>query len=299
VRFGWSQARWSVLRALLGYGVTTTVIVLADQLRFSVDKLIIGKMISLPAVGVFGVAVMVITYTTSLVTNGFSVLTPRFSSLDGARRRDDLRRLFLKALSISSMMAFGAGMLGIVFGAKFLSVWLGGEYDAFRQAAPVLWVLMLAVVFDVAQNPGIGLMYGLKKHRFYAIASIIEGLANVCLGVLLAPRYGIMGVAVGTAVPMLVIRIFVQPVYVARMVDIRLGDYWKRLAAPAAPAGVIVAIAWSAGMVQESAVTSYAFQAAMAVALSAGFVAAAWILSLAFGSPIEWPGSRRRAREAA
>ena len=41
------------------------------------------------------------------------------------------------------------------------------------------------------------------KHKFYAITSVIEGICNVVLSIILLKKYGIVGVALGTAIPML------------------------------------------------------------------------------------------------
>ena len=67
--------------------------------------------------------------------------------------------------------------------------WVGKD---FAMAINVLWILAICCAFAVSQNPGIGFMYALNKHYFYAIATIIEGITNLILSIILVSRYGII-----------------------------------------------------------------------------------------------------------
>jgi O-antigen/teichoic acid export membrane protein len=80
------------------------------------------------------------------------------------------------------------------------------------------------------QAPSIALVYGISKHRFLAFSTVIEGGVNLALSILLAHRYGIVGVALGTTIPMLIARILVQPLYVCHVAKIALSEYVRRVA---------------------------------------------------------------------
>src|SRR2546426_9169908 len=51
---------------------------------------------------------------------------------------------------------------------------------------------------------------------------LLEGLANLALSIALVQWYGILGVALGTAIPMALVSLFVLPVYVCRLLKRRL-----------------------------------------------------------------------------
>lgn len=225
IQFG--AARATTLKMLLVYGGYTTIIAVADILRLKIDSLVIGKMIGMAEVGIYGVAATLIHYMLSLVTSGMGVLTPRFTSLDGENNREELKAIFLRALSISSCIACGVALLLVLFGQPFVFLWVGKEFIA---TVPVLSILAVSYAFALSQTPGISLMYALNKHRYYAAATMMEAIANVFLSILLARQYGIIGVALGTAIPMLVVKFFIQPVYVSRLAGLRLSDYCKAVA---------------------------------------------------------------------
>jgi len=230
--------KWTIVRILLGFGVATTVGSIADIMRFNLDSFVIAKWINLPSVAVYGVAALLIRYFLQFISQGTQiVLTPRFSALEGENKRIQLRQLFLRSLSISAFLSFAIGTLIIIFGRQFIFLWVGSQ---FHDAVPVLWVLTAAYSVALAQTPGISLVYALKKHYLFATVSVLEGIANIILSIYLASSYGILGVAIGTAVPMLVVKLIIQPVYISRIFKIPLRAYWLQILPPMIIALIII-----------------------------------------------------------
>lgn len=229
IRITLAYANRRTLKKLIIYGGITTVIIVADIVRINFDSIVIGKFVNLDAIGVYGVAALIIRYIVNAITSGMRVLIPRFSYLDGAGQTDQLKKLFLRSLNICAFLAFGAGMLSLIFGGRFIVLWVGRE---FIPAIPVLLILSIAYAFALCQNPAIGLMYALKKHYIFAAATIVEATANLILSIILAPKYGINGVALGTAIPMIIVKVFIQPLYVARIIKLPVWTYVKPFILP-------------------------------------------------------------------
>ncbi len=238
-RLSTGSVRGSKLKMLLVYGGFTTIIAIADILRLQIDSIVIGRMIGVTEVGIYGIAAILIRYMLSFVSSGMGVLTPRFASLDGANKKDEIKDIFLRALSISSFIACGITMLLVLFGRPFIFLWVGG---GFAGSVPVLTILAVSYAFALCQMPGIGLMYALNKHRYYAVATMSEAIANVILSIVLVRYWGIIGVALGTAIPMLIIKIFIQPMYVSRIAGLQLSSYVKALV-PAFVASIAITFA--------------------------------------------------------
>jgi hypothetical protein len=69
--------------------------------------------------------------------------------------------------------------------------------------------------------------------------SLGEGIANILLSLFLARRYGLIGVAMGTAIPMLVIHLLIQPWYTLRVVGLSANAYIRDgLARPVIAGGI-------------------------------------------------------------
>jgi O-antigen/teichoic acid export membrane protein len=282
VRIRFDFARLSVFRMLITYGSITTVIVIADIMRINLDSFVIGKWVNLSAVGVYGIAATIIHYIVSLVTAGMGVLTPRFAALDGKGDHAQARRLLVKALSISSFLSFGGYMMAIIFGKQFILWWVGKDFD---DAAAILWILSFSGAFAIAQSPAIGFMYALNKHYLYAIATIIEAIANLTLSILLVYRYGIVGVALGTMIPMLIVKILVMPVYVSRVAGISIRDYIRPMMPPAVVASIMTLAAYYMGIVTKDT-TSIGYLMASSLVAGAFYVAVWFFVIMRFNRPL-------------
>ena len=276
-------ANFAVLKTLLIYGGFTTIITMSDILRFQIDSIVIGRMIGMSEVGIFGVAALLVQYMLRVVVSGMSVLTPRFAALDGTENRQKLKETFMRSLSISSFIACGVGMTALLFGRSFIFLWVGRDFDA---TVPVLWILAVSWSLDLAQHPGIGLMYALNKHRYYAVATVVEAVVNVLLSILLARKYGIIGVAMGTAISMAIVKIFVQPVYVSRIAETCLRSYIKALLPAFFVSGILVAVC---NILYRFFEISFEIDSYLNLALSVGF-----LLVVYFGGNLFFSSKIRR-----
>lgn len=279
VRFRISNFDRYTVRLLAGFGAAAFLVTVADQMRFNLDSVVIGRIIGLDAVAVYRIAAMIMRNLLSVLVAALAVLTPRFARLEGQGSSDALERLFLKSLAVSSVMSFGAAAMVFTVGGTFVRFWVG---DGFSGAVPVLLILASAYAFAMAQNPVISLVYALNRHRFYAGLTVAEALCNVALSVALAPRFGIIGVAIGAAVPMFVARLVIQPYYMIRVLGIRAGAYLSRIALPAAAAAAAVAVVWRTGLVTGE--REFSLPAALGISAMAaaalGTVAVVWLARL-------------------
>jgi len=215
-----------VLYKLVSFGGITTVIAITDTIRLNVDSVVIAKFVDMSAVGVFAVASLLVRYFVRLVVSAMGVITPRFAKLDMLGEKKELSLLFLRALFVCSLMAFSLAAILVVYGGDFLLLWVGHDFEASIQ---ILIILTVGHAVAVSQNVGIGLMYALKKHHWYAVTSSFEAVLNLCLSIVLVTRYGIIGVALGTALPMLLIRGFIQPFYVSKTLGLSVVIYYAYL----------------------------------------------------------------------
>jgi O-antigen/teichoic acid export membrane protein len=94
----------------------------------------------------------------------------------------------------------------------------------------VLVVLVLSQFFAVSQTPSVALMFGISKHKFFALMSSVEGVLNLVLSLVLVRFYGLVGVALGTMVPMVLSKLVIQPLYVSRVSVVGYTEYVKTMA---------------------------------------------------------------------
>jgi O-antigen/teichoic acid export membrane protein len=84
--------------------------------------------------------------------------------------------------------------------------WVG---PAFSASVPVLQLLALTLVFRVGNATAATLLKGAGRHRFVAVVNVSTGLVNLALSVILVRTMGLVGVALGTLVPVGLAAVFV------------------------------------------------------------------------------------------
>jgi O-antigen/teichoic acid export membrane protein len=104
----------------------------------------------------------------------------------------------------------------------------------FEAGVVPLYALAVAGVVLVGQGPLGNILLGTGHHRMVAYVSLGEAIVNLVLSVLLVRRFGMLGVAVGTAVPVVLANLFILLPAACRQFDIPSLTFLRRvLAAPA------------------------------------------------------------------
>ena len=229
ISLSWSAVDIKTVKKLITYGGIATIIVVSDMFRTNIDSFVIGRCLNMKEVAIYGIATLIIRYMINFIGASMSVLTPRFTSLDSFGQDSKLISLFQQSLFVSGFLSFGLGSMILLFGKWFIYLWLGISY---KKSAIILYVLVIGWILDLAQNPSVWLLYALNKHKYYAILTMGEGLLNLALSIILVADLGIVGVAMGTLISMVTFRLFVQPIYISRVVNMNIIAYLRPFLLP-------------------------------------------------------------------
>lgn len=201
-------------RALMRYGGAALLVSLAQLLIWRTDALVIGATLGAEAVAVFAVGSKLPTYARSLTTAASRVLTPAATRLEALGDRAGLLRMLGRGSR--SMLLVGGAILAYLLGVgePFLVRWQSAEFRG--EAVAVLVCLTVGAVGPIAAYPFEAVLYGAGRVRLLGILSLVEAVANLVASLLLARPLGVLGVALGTTVPSLVVRLLILPACAAR-----------------------------------------------------------------------------------
>jgi O-antigen/teichoic acid export membrane protein len=232
--------RLGTARDLLTFSFWTLLNNIGQLLRDSTDSIVIGRILNPALITPFTVASRVVDYFRPTINSMVSPSLPRFSQLDGHGRDDEIRDLFLRLTRLSAVISLAVGSMLILHGRTLLLLWVGARYVS---SYPILVLLTVGAVASAAQLATPHALIAKGRHRAYGIWTIGEGLVNLVLSVIWARKYGIVGVALGTAVPLVVLKLTLQPWYVTRVLNVSLLEYFgKALARPLLVCGLFVAL---------------------------------------------------------
>ncbi len=108
---------------------------------------------------------------------------------------------------------------------------------------PVLQILAVSVAIRVGNGTAMTTLKGAGQHRMLALVNMATALANVGLSIAFVRRWGLVGVAVGTLLPILLnALLFVYPA-ACRRVNLSLPSALARTVLPAVWPALVVAAA--------------------------------------------------------
>jgi O-antigen/teichoic acid export membrane protein len=214
------------LRQVFSFSGITFLIMIAKKIRLNAPPLIIGSLYSVSAVTYFSIAYRLIEYFMNFAIAFGGATTPVYSSHETQGDYQAIRKLFIPTTKHTAMLSLFIGTMIMVFGKVFIVTWVGEKYIS---AYPVLVVLVIPTMIDLAQLPITNAMFGMERHKYLALFSIGETIFNILLTILFIKFFelGILGAAFGAAIPMLIIKTFVQPFYGCRMVGLSVREYFQ------------------------------------------------------------------------
>src|SRR4029077_15547899 len=103
--------------------------------------------------------------------------------------------------------------------------WVGPRY---LSSYIVLLILLIPTTIYYAQSTSNRILFGMSLHKSLAIVVLIEGIANVVLSVALIRPLGIVGDAIGTAIPLLCTSLIFPPRFFCRTLEVSLRTFvWE------------------------------------------------------------------------
>lgn len=226
LRFGTQYVSRSSLRRIASYSGTTFLIIVAGRLRFKTDALVIGTFVSAAAVTYFTIGARLVDYASETVSSLAQIFVPMSSQSQAKGDLEALRKIFVVGNRACSFIIFPITAILTILGKSVIEAWVGSKYVA--TSYPVLLVLLYPTTLMLAQSASGRTLWGMAKHRTWAWVVLAEGTSNLILSVLLVRPYGIMGDAIGTAIPLTCSMIFFLPRHLCHLLGIKLSTYLYR-----------------------------------------------------------------------
>jgi len=229
IGFHRSSVRWKTLKELIAFSKYVFVVKVTDAARYRIHNLLIAALAGIAAVTHYSVAIRLTDYFEALVLRVSSVSQPVYSMHFTRGEDEKLREKFLTISRFGSVVCCIFAATAIVFGRSFLRLWLGhGFHDSYY----ALSILIVAMFFALLQSPSRDVLRVIYKHQFDAKLNGIEVIINLILTVILVPYFGIIGAAIGTAIPMIVVKAMILPAYVCRTIGLSLWTYYRAVGQP-------------------------------------------------------------------
>ncbi len=225
VPLGLEYVNRTVFQEVARYGGPTFLIIIAARLRFKSDSIVIGSFLSATAITYFNIGSRIVDYATEVVESLAQIFNPMSSHSEAQGNLNRLRKIFVTGNRFCAFTIFPICAALVILGKSVIEVWVGIRYV--KQSYPVLLIILFPTTMLLAQAASPRVLFGMSKHKLWAVISLIEGIVNVVLSIILVRPYGIVGDALGTAIPLAATTIFFLPRHLCQNLQIALRTYLR------------------------------------------------------------------------
>jgi len=246
----------SELRRIFSFSLFSTVLHMSEAAILEADSLVIAAFMPVHMITFFAIGANLTVYARSVIGGVSQTVTPRTSALQAGEHQDELQRVTLNWGRLATLAVLPIVGTFLVRGESFIGLWMGMEYAA--TSGRILSILSVALVAAAGRQVATSAIIGVNRHRQLAPWYVGEAAVNVGLSLVLVQSMGLDGVALGTAIPSLLVSILVIPWYVRRILGISTWhtwlEFWVRPLLAMVPfmlASYAVERLWPAGSVLE------------------------------------------------
>jgi O-antigen/teichoic acid export membrane protein len=210
------------LRRIGAYSSIAFVGALANSITFQTDALVISAFLGAALVTPFALAAGLIDQARSLVHSATFVLSPTASEMETLGEGEKLRSMLIAGSKYSVLVSWPVLAGLVIFGPNLLTTWVGESYAS---AAILLTILAVPTFVALPQSAASSVLFGISRHRGVVVLSLLNALLNLGLSVLWARPFGLVGVALGTAVPLALVGGVATGVFACRVLELSLARY--------------------------------------------------------------------------
>ncbi len=219
-----SRPQRAEVTRLLNYGKYVLMANIGDKIVFATDAIVIGMFLPIAALTPYAIAGTLIDSMRSVVKPMAAVFNPLTSSLRASGHEMALGRVLQAGAKGAIVVGLPICIGFIMLGERFVSLWIGDAHAS--MAGRVMTVLSIGYIVGLPYYTISGILYGLAEHRTVAILRVVEGATNLTLSVALVKGVGLLGVALGTAIPHMIVVGWILPRTLPKIFPVDLRAYY-------------------------------------------------------------------------
>jgi O-antigen/teichoic acid export membrane protein len=228
------------LREVTGFSIYLAITDWSSRLNYALDTFTIGIFLNTAAVGVYSIGLRLSEALFRMTSQFHFFLFPAIVQQATDGQIEAQRRMLVQATRFQLAVAMALCGTVIAVADVLITAWVGPGFEqGFVTAQLLAYVVVLRAWMALPST----MLKGSNRASFVAKVSAASAVANVLLSVALVKPLGILGVALGTVIPVtLVAAVAVFPA-ACRVVELPVFEGYRRVVFPAVwPALVVVAM---------------------------------------------------------
>lgn len=197
---------------------------IAGKVVHESDRVIVGLFLPVTSVTIYAVGMRIHDYSRLAFTNFLVAAFPASAELSARGETQLLRRLYLKGTKYTLAAYGGVAVALLLFGQEFIALWMG---EGFEQSVWVMNILVLGSLYQAQNVTGHVMLVGMEKLRVFTWVMGVYPILNLLLSLALVLYWGLLGVALATALTYLIIETAFA-FYILRVFEVEPLDLLRR-----------------------------------------------------------------------
>lgn len=190
-----------MLRTIFGFSWKVQITNLTQLMVYQLDRVLLSHYVGLEAVSYYEVANRIATQARGFIAIIFSPMAPAASALHAIDNQHKIAGLYKRSFKYMSITAVPVMMLLIAIAHPFISTWMG---PGFEVSAITLQLLLGSYMLVLLTVPGACILSGINRPEVGMQSSILAGITNLVLCLILVQTIGYYGVVIGVFTSILI-----------------------------------------------------------------------------------------------
>lgn len=217
----------NLLREMSGFTFYVFLNIVVEQINWTIDKYLLGRMKGTGAVAIYSVGAQIVTIYRNISGTIRGVFVPQINKMVANNVGvQNINKLFSKLGRIIFMVSFLIYSGFLIFGREFIYFWAGDGYDSSYLCAIIP---MTALIVPIVQGPGIDIQRAMNKHKARSIAYAFIAAFNLLISIILIVRYNEVGASLGTAIALVLGQWLFMNYYYHKNIGLDIKLFWMEI----------------------------------------------------------------------
>lgn len=226
IKVNWSFFDKAITKDLFSFSIWMTLGMTAYQLVIGMDSTILGITSGAEEIAIFSAGMTIYAYTNHFAGALNGLFLPKVTRmLYDDNSLDQINALMIRVGKIQ-LVIIGALYFGfLVVGREFMDVWMGGIYV---RSYVISALIVLPNLLISTQAIASTMVTAVNKLKYQAMTACIGAVVSLTIGYSLSRQFGAVGVAVGSAVGMLLSYGLMMNILYARVFKLNIKRFFLK-----------------------------------------------------------------------
>lgn len=260
-----------VLKECFGFSAFTALRWVSVRMIYMTDTVVIGFVLGPKAIVPYYVGSRLVQMIHQPLEKIGDVVLPSAGACHARNDRTELQRLLARGMQLTLLLAGSVWIGAAYFGGRLLTTWMGPD-QTWPVSTTVLLILLGAQLVAQPMMVVRQVLTAVGRVRLQALLDLFQAAVNLGLSLVLIRWMGIVGVAWGTLIPMLLIDLGLLLPYSLRALQIPAAPLLRRVVGPVC---LPLALLWAYCEIVSQLHVPAGWPAILAITAGGGLVVAA------------------------